>query len=231
VELEVLETAVDAAGRAAAILRERAAAGRAERGRAVVALSGGTSPFPMFDALSREPFDWSGVTLAQVDERIAPSGSSSRNATHLEHHLVDRVAGLRDRYVPMPVDADDLGEAAGAYERTLHERCGGAGVIDVVHLGLGTDGHTASLAPGDPILDVRDRDVWLTGMYSGFRRMTLTYAALERSAFLLWLVVGEEKHEMLERLLAGDRSIPAGRLAGGEGTVVADRAAVTGSGG
>jgi 6-phosphogluconolactonase len=224
-ELEVLESAAAAAERAARVLLDRVAGCKAERGRAVVAVSGGTSPIPMFDALSRECFDWSGVTLTQVDERIAPERSLNRNATHLAEHLVDRVDQLRHRYLPMPVDADDLLSATSSYEQELHLRCGDSHAIDVVHLGLGTDGHTASLAPGDPVLQVADRDVSLTEMYNGFRRMTLTYPAIQRSSFVLWLIVGEEKQEMLERLLARDTSIPAGRLAETRGIVIADNAA------
>ena len=122
----------------------------------------------------------------------------------------------------MPVEAGELEAAAAAYAAGVPER------IDLVHLGLGDDGHTAALVPGDPVLEVDDRLVALTGEYRGRRRMTLTYPALARAEQLLWLVTGADKADPLARLLAGDRSIPAGRVTAGRSLVVADRAAAGG---
>ena len=98
-------------------------------------------------------------------------------------------------------------------------------MLDLVHLGLGADGHTASLVPGDPVLDVKDRDVALTGIYRGARRMTLTYPIINRSRRILWVVTGSEKMEMLLRLRNMDATIPAGRIRQDRAVVLADRSA------
>ena len=111
------------------------------------------------------------------------------------------------------------------YAQTLQEIAGSPPVLDLVHLGLGPDGHTASLVPGDPVLDVTDADVALTGVYQGRRRMTLTYPILNRARRILWLVTGSEKAGPLVRLRQGDPSIPAGRVRQDQALVLADRAA------
>lgn len=198
-----------------------AAAGRAaveERGVFSLAMSGGRTPWAMLAILGDlEEMPWAETELFQVDERIASPGSEERNLTHLVLGLsIDHQASLR----PMPVTQRDLEGAAREYESQLPER------IDLVHLGLGPDGHTASLVPGDPVLEVADRRVALTEtFYQGHRRMTLTYPALAAARQILWLVDGEEKRDPLAKLLAGDRSIPAGRVENEAMTVVADEAA------
>jgi 6-phosphogluconolactonase len=169
----------------------------------------------MFDRLSAEEIPWAAVSVYQVDERVAPRGHPDRNLTGLEGHL--RAPGVDLR--PMPVEDEDLDAAAARYARQLPPR------IDVVHLGLGPDGHTASLVPGDPVLDVVDRDVAVTGPYQGRVRMTLTYPVLDRAAELLWLVTGADKADPVRRLLAGDPSIPAGRVRAPRAVLVADLAA------
>jgi polyphosphate glucokinase len=174
-------------------------------------VSGGSTPGPMFAALGGR-LPWEKVTIYQVDERVAPDGHPDRNLTLLERSLPG--GGVVD-VRPMPVTADDLEEAAARYASELPER------LDLVHLGLGPDGHTASLVPGDPVLEVRDRDVALTGEYQGRRRMTLTYPALDRARRILWLVPGDDKADALARLRAGDESIPAGRVAAANALVVA----------
>jgi 6-phosphogluconolactonase/glucosamine-6-phosphate isomerase/deaminase len=119
----------------------------------------------------------------------------------------------------MPVEASDLERAAADYAASLPAS------FDAIHLGLGDDGHTASLVPGDAVLGVTDRDVAVTDVYMGRRRMTLTYPVLDRAAQLLWLVTGPEKAGPLARLLAHDPSIPAGRVNGARSLILADRAA------
>jgi 6-phosphogluconolactonase len=216
-ELEVLPDADAAAERFATLIAMRARALVAATGTCSLALSGGSGPWQSFRLLADEEVPWGSIEIFQVDERVAPMGDDERNLTHMEKSLP---AGAWAQMHPMPVDASDLEAAAAQYATLLPER------LDVVHLGLGPDGHTASLVPGDPVLDVRDRDVALTATeYQGRRRMTLTYPLLDRSRELLWLVTGESKAEPLRLLLAGDPSIPAGRVRAGRSLVVADAAA------
>jgi 6-phosphogluconolactonase len=216
-ELEVLPDASAAAERFATLLAERAREIVAERGSFTAALSGGSGPWEACRLLAGEDVPWDAVELFQVDERVAPNGDDARNLTHLEESLPP---AAWPRMHPMPVEADDLDAAAAEYAALLPE------ALDLVHLGLGPDGHTASLVPGDPVLDVRDRDVALTATeYQGTRRMTLTYPMIDRSRELLWLVTGESKVEPLRLLLVGDPSIPAGRVRAGRSLIVADRAA------
>ena len=214
-----------AAARAAA-LRMAALAVEAvqARGRFTVALSGGHSPWRMLEALATLDVPWSGVHVFQVDERVAPAGDPDRNATHIAESLLSRAPIAREQVHLMPVEAPDLA-AAGRYAQTLAAIAGTPPVLDLVHLGLGPDGHTASLVPGDPVLDVTEADVALTGAYQSHRRMTLTYPALNRARRVLWLVTGDDKPAMLARLRAGDRAIPAGRIRADQAEVFADAAA------
>jgi 6-phosphogluconolactonase len=210
-----------AAARMAALAREAVAT----RGRFVIAVSGGRSPWHMLEALAAEEVPWAGVHLLQVDERIAPARDPDRNATHIEESLIARAPLPRDHVHLMPVEATDLEAAAARYARTVAALAGDPAVIDLVHLGLGPDGHTASLVPGDPVLDVVDADVALTGVYQGHRRMTLTYPALNRARRVLWLVTGDDKPWALARLRAGDRAIPGGRVRADAAEIFADAAA------
>jgi 6-phosphogluconolactonase len=160
-----------------------------------------------------------------VDERVAPADHADRNLTHLRESLLARSQAGAAQIHAMPVECDDLEEAAARYAQTLADIAGSPPVIDLVHLGLGPDGHTASLVPGDPVLDITDADVALTGLYQGRRRMTLTYPILNRAHRVLWLITGEDKAGMLVRLSRGDPGIPAGRVRQDQAVVIADRAA------
>jgi 6-phosphogluconolactonase len=168
----------------------------------------------------------------QVDERVAPAGDADRNLTHLKESLLEHAPLRPDQVFAMPVEAEDLNRAAAEYAQTLQRECGSPHfVLDLVHLGLGPDGHTASLVPGDPVLNVRDKDVAVTGPYQGRRRMTLTFPAINRARQIMWVVTGAEKVQMLRRLLHGDTDIPAGRVGREESLVLADAAAAGRTGG
>jgi 6-phosphogluconolactonase len=219
-DVEVLADADGVAQRGARFVSEQAATAVAERGRFTFAVSGGHTPWAMFAHLEGQ-MPWDKVTIYQVDERIAPEGDADRNLTQLTASLPPG-AGADVR--AMPVEQDDLDAAAAEYARSLPAS------FDLVHLGLGPDGHTASLVPGDPVLEVADRDVAVTDVYQGRRRMTLTYPVLNRARQVLWLVTGEDKVDALERLRAGDHSIPGGRVEAASQLLIADEAATGHSG-
>ena len=224
-QIEVLADADAVARQGAAFLAAEARAAVAARGRFVVAVSGGHTPWQMLRDLAEEDVPWAAVHVVQVDERVAPAGDLDRNLTHLRASLLTHAPLPPAQIHAMPVEDDDLELAAARYAQVLREIAGTPPVLDLAHLGLGPDGHTASLVPGDPVLDVTDRDVALTGVYQGRRRMTLTYPLLNRSRRILWLVTGDSKAGMLPRLRAGDPTIPAGRIRQDQATVLADRAA------
>jgi 6-phosphogluconolactonase len=225
VKTQVLADADAAARTAAAIIAAEARAAVAARGRFVMAVSGGRTPWLMLRALAIEDVPWPDIYVAQIDERVAPAGHPDRNLTHLRENLVEHAPLKPEQIAAMPLESPDLEAAAAEYAETLARIAGTPPVLDLVHLGLGPDGHTASLVPGDAVLDVTDRDVAVTGPYRGRRRMTLTYPILNRARQVLWLVTGSDKAAMLARLLAGDRSIPAGRVSGDRALVLADAAA------
>jgi 6-phosphogluconolactonase len=216
IRLEVLSDPEAVARRGASLLvswaRDAASAG----GHAAVAVSGGRTPLAMLGHLRDEDVPWEAVGIWQVDERVAPPGHEDRNLTHLRAKLPPAALA---RLHPMPVEADDLDAAARAYAALLPDR------FDVIHLGLGEDGHTASLVPGDPVLEVTERAVAVTGEYQERRRMTLTYPVLDAASEVLWIVTGADKRDPLRRLLSGDPAIPAGRVAAPRQVVVADVAA------
>lgn len=206
--LEVLPDGDSAAHRAAQFIAAEACAAIAARGRFIFAVSGGKTPWRMLQYLADIDIDWNGTHLFQVDERFAPAGDDTRNLTHIQACLRGKPCQVH----AMPVEASDPDVAAARYARELASVAGAPAVLDLVHLGLGADGHTASLVPGDPVLGIVDADVALAGPYQGTRRMTLTYPALNRARRILWLVSGAEKSVVAARLLAGDRTIPAGRV-------------------
>jgi 6-phosphogluconolactonase len=225
IKLEVLDTADAVAQKAADIIAEEARRSVAARGRFIVAVSGGHTPWVMLRALAAVDVPWPAVHIVQVDERVAPAGDPDRNLTHLRESLLDRVPLPVEQIHAMPVESDDLAAAAAKYARTLRQIAGSPPVLDLVHLGLGPDGHTASLVPNDPVLSVDATDVAISGSYQGRRRMTLTYPIINRSRRILWVVTGGEKTPMLNRLLHGDESIPAGRIRQEQALLLADEAA------
>jgi 6-phosphogluconolactonase len=217
---------VDAvAQQAATLIAAEARAAVAAHASFVMAVSGGHTPWIMLRDLAREDVPWNAVQVVQVDERVAPEGHPDRNLTHLRESLLEHAPLRPEQIYPMPVDSSNLEAACMRYAMTLEEITGSPPVLDLVHLGLGPDGHTASLVPGDPVLEVKDADVGITGIYQGRQRMTLTYPIINRSRLVLWLVTGSEKAGMLARLQAGDVSIPAGRIRSDHAVVLADRAA------
>jgi 6-phosphogluconolactonase len=228
--IEALADADAVARAGAAFTAAEARAAVAARGRFIVAFSGGRTPWQMLRALADEPMPWAGVHVVQVDERVAPAGDPDRNLTHLRESLLAHCPLRPEQVHAMPVESADLEAASRSYALTLRQIAGAPAVLDLAHLGLGPDGHTASLVPGDPVLDVTDVDVALTGIYKGRRRMTLTYPLLNRSRRIVWLVTGREKAEMLARLRRGDRSIPAGRISQDQALILADHEAAARSG-
>jgi 6-phosphogluconolactonase len=214
-ELLTMPDAAAVAARAAEMIAAQASSAVADGGRFTFAVSGGHTPWAMFAELTKMEVPWTATQIFQVDERVAPDGSADRNLTHLREALGSAAAEV----VPMPVNEADLDTAAEDYARELPSS------FDLIHLGLGPDGHTASLVPGDPVLNVTDHLVGVTNPYQGHRRMTLTYPGLARAIGIVWLVTGEDKRDALKKLLAGDLSIPAGRVDAKRSTIVADAAA------
>jgi 6-phosphogluconolactonase len=208
---------------AAKVIAAEARSAVAARGRFVMAVSGGRTPWQMLRALAGEAVPWDCVHVMQVDERIAPAGDPDRNLTHLRESLLGHAPLQPENIHAMPVEAADLEAAARSYASTLGIIAGTPPVLDLAHLGLGPDGHTASLIPQDPVLNVTDLDVALTGIYQKRRRMTLTYPMLNRSRRILWVVTGSEKAQMFVRLCDGDVSIPAGRIQHKRALMLADQ--------
>ena len=184
-KIDVLPDSDTVAREAANFIAAEARAAVLARGRFLFAVSGGHTPWLMLHALAGEPVPWAEVHLIQVDERVAPAGDPDRNFTHIRESLLTRVPLRAEHVHAMPVEAPDLEAAAEGYARLLQEVAGSPPVLDLVHLGLGPDGHTASMVPGDPVLDVTDADVALTGVYQGRRRMTLTYPTINRARRIL----------------------------------------------
>jgi 6-phosphogluconolactonase len=215
----------DAVAKAAAqFIASEARASFGARGRFTMAVSGGKTPWQMLRSLTNEEVPWKNVHVMQVDERIAPAGDTDRNLTHLQESLLSHAPLSPEQILAMPVEEKNLEAAVASYAATLRQIAGSPPVLDLVHLGLGADGHTASLVPNDAVLDV-DADVVLTGIYQQRRRMTLTYPLINRARCVLWVVTGGEKAGMLARLYEGDVSIPAGRVRRDRALVLADELA------
>jgi 6-phosphogluconolactonase len=223
--IEVLADADAVARKGAGVIATEARRANAARGRFIMAVSGGHTPWAMLRALADEDVPWASVHIFQVDERVAPEGHADRNLTHLRASLLEHAPMPAAQIYAMPVEIPDLQNAAVKYAGELERIAGAPPVLDLVHLGLGPDGHTASLVPGDPVLDITDRDVAVTGMYQGRNRLTLTYPVINRARLILWLVTGSEKVPMYKRLQAADQSIPAGRVPQNNAVLLADNAA------
>jgi 6-phosphogluconolactonase len=215
-EVRAFDNSSDLAKAAAAYVAETARVVQARGATFTFALSGGKSPWAMFETLAHDDVDWAATRIYQVDERVVGEDNDLRNLKSLRAAL----QGANAEIEAMDVEAEDLEVACWNYAALLPER------FDLVHLGLGPDGHCASLVPGDAVLDLQDQLVGLSGPYQDTLRMTLTYPALARANQLLWLVSGEDKRDALAQLLAGDHSIPAGRVVAGASLVMADRAAL-----
>ena len=215
-ELRVLPTPADVATAGATHFAAAARRAIGSKGTFVAAVSGGRTPWLMFADLAGFDLEWDRMTWYQVDERIAPEGDPDRNWTTLEQIVGHLPIDLR----PLPVTAADLVAAAAGYATNLPDR------FDLVHLGLGPDGHTASLLPGERPFPPNVL-VGATGIYQGRNRLTLTATALNRGAEFLWLVTGTDKATALSALLAGDPSIPASQIRAADSLVLADTSAAS----
>jgi 6-phosphogluconolactonase len=226
-KIETLPNADAVAKAAAEFIAAAARKAISERGKFTMAVSGGKTPWAMLRDLASENLPWELIHIFQVDERIALEGDPDRNLTHLLASLATAPIPAENIH-PMPVNGVDPTEGAHAYAKTLAAFCGTPATLDLAHLGLGPDGHTASLVPNDPVLGVQNRDVSLTGEYQKRLRMTLTYPMLNRSRQILWLATGAEKAPMIARLKAADPGIPAGLIEQSHALLLADEAAVAG---
>ena len=221
-ELQELATPADVAAAAADFVSGRAREAIAARKRFTLALSGGSTPWRMLNRLAEHDLPWERVHIVQVDERVAPDGDPDRNLTHIREQFTDRIAIPAENLHAMPVNFGKLDEGVKRYVDELNRLAGTPPVLDVVHLGLGPDGHTASLLPGDALLDTQGRDVGVSPPYQGRARMTLTYPIINRARNILWLITGVGKARMLDRLTRGDPGIPAGRVSARQATIITD---------
>lgn len=222
--LKVLDTPENVASAAAVYIGELAQHCISERGRFSIALSGGTTPWQMLRSLSGQAHDWDRWHVFQVDERVAPADDESRNLLQIRKNFTDKT-GTGIRLHAMAVEAPNLDAAADRYSSELQAHCGHPPVLDLVQLGMGADGHTASLVPGDPVLDVEHADVAISATYQGCRRMTLTYPVINRARHVAWLITGGGKTPALRQMLQQDTSIPAARVSQEHAVVFADNAA------
>ncbi|HLZ99633.1 MAG TPA: 6-phosphogluconolactonase [Steroidobacteraceae bacterium] len=223
--IHVLPTPELAAERAADWLRTEIGRACAQRGRGLLALSGGHTPWRMLRDLRRLRVHWHDLQVFQVDDRVVPENDERRNARQIADLLVGPALLRAEQFHAMPVERRNLAAGAEDYAKLLSEYGGTPPVLDVVQLGIGADGHTASLVPGDPLLEVHDRDVGISVPYQGVARMTLTFRVLDAARHRLWLVTGADKAAALRKLWAGDASVPAGRVARESALVFTDAAA------
>lgn len=224
-EIKIFPTSEEVAQQAALLIADLIREKVAQKGFFTFAISGGRTPWEMIQALAQENLPWEKVYLFQVDERVAPDGNADRNLTQLFAVLQGTRLMTRLNIFPMPVTAAHFGQACEEYAEHLQQITRN-GKLDLIHLGMGSDGHTASLIPGDSVCEVMDQDVAMTAApYQGRVRMTLTYPLINRAEKILWLLTGAEKAKMLQRLLVSDQDIPAGKIAQDQALVFADEAA------
>ena len=225
---EIFPQAEQVAARAAAYLEQEIRDALTHQKSFSLAISGGRTPWEMLKILSKVDLPWQRINLFQVDERVAPVGHPDRNLTQLFQAIAGTAMVTQLRIFPMPVTAEDLDASAKEYAEVLDEIKEGKG-LDIIHLGLGSDGHTASLVPGDGVLEIQNRLVACTqNPYQGRIRMTLTYPLLNAAKQILWIVTGSEKKEMVQRMLQQDPSIPAGSIRQENALLLVDQAAIEG---
>jgi len=224
----IFPKAADVASASADYLAEQITATLGTKATFSMAISGGRTPWEMLRHLAQAELPWERVHLFQVDERIAPEGHADRNLTQLLQAIAGTEMATRLHSYPMPVNEANLVLAAQQYADTLWQITGD-GCLDLIHLGLGTDGHTASLIPGDPVCAEQQLDIACTTYpYQERLRMTMTYPLLNRAKKLLWIVTGSEKREMLQQLLKQNHNIPAGKVAQTAAVGYVDQAAMDG---
>ena len=221
-EIRVLANAETVAQEAVQTITELAQQRTHLAGKFLFAVSGGSTPWKVLRQLADSDLAWEAIELFQVDERVAPAGDAQRNLTQIKINLLDHSPLAQEQIHPMPVEAADLESAAQDYAQQLRELCGNPPKLDLIHLGLGEDGHTASLLPGDPARKSQ-KLVALTNEYQGLRRMTMTYPIINAAQHRLWIVTGIKKRPMLERLYFGDVSIPAGQVERSNAIILADK--------
>jgi len=225
-EILIYPDAMAAARMAADFIAAQVRDSLTEKPQFLLAVSGGSTPWRMLSELAQRDIAWERVHLFQVDERVVPRGDPDRNWTQLQQCLAPCWSRLEPRVHPMPVDGSDLEENAAQYQADLVQIAGPHPSLDLVHLGLGTDGHTASLFSGSAALQVQDRDVTVTESYRGHRRMTLTLPIINRARQILWVVTGADKRTALNQLLQGEMTVPAAHINDTNTTVLTDAAAM-----
>jgi 6-phosphogluconolactonase len=220
--VEILNDPPAVAARVAALIGARLRRAVQERGKAALAISGGRTPMAMLSLLAREEVPWTETDVFQVDERVAPDGHPQRNATGLRQAFASLTEAHPKCFHWMPVTEPDLEEGAQQYAEELCTTVGRPPLFDVVHLGIGEDGHTASIFPGNAVVHATARKVMVTGVHLGWRRMTLTLPVLNRARMIVWVVTGRSKREVVTRLLQGDKSLVAAKVRRDDAWLIAD---------
>lgn len=224
-EIRTFQSSNEVATEAALYIADRIRESVAKKGFFTMAVSGGRTPWQMIKELAKEELPWEKVFLFQVDERVAPDGHADRNLTQLFNSIQGTPLVTRLNIFPMHVIAEDLEEACDQYAENI-KLITETGKLDLIHLGIGTDGHTASLIPGDAVLDVQDQAVARTSNpYQGRDRMTLTYPLINQAEKILWIITGKEKAEMLSRLISQDPTIPAGNVSQSRAIILTEESA------